>query len=276
MNIPFCKMQGLGNDFVVIETKDLVVVNLPELAQHICHRKFGIGADGMMVLKRQPLEMLFFNQDGSMAPMCGNGLRCFSKYVVDEGICENLEFEVLTGAGNLAVKVNTTSSQLKSVVSVNLGQASFQKECIPMNLNVPSPLLFQIEVSEKVYKLSALNLGTSHAVLFVDELELTFIEKLGAEIEKLSIFPKRINVNFCKVLTKDEISIVTWERGVGVTLACGTGAAACVAVGNELGKMNQRVQVNMRGGGLVVFIKNQDVWIEGDAVLVAKGHYHFE
>lgn len=272
MKIPFQKLQGLGNDFIIFVEEDVSSFDYSQLARKVCNRNFGIGADGMMVLKNStPIEMIFFNQDGSEAPMCGNGLRCFSRFAYQQGFVDSGSFKVNTKGGLMEVSIDENDM---SMVEVNLGKAKFNTSDIPSIYPKNTFIDQTIEIDGLNIGISALFMGTSHSVVFVDDIGRIDIERLGSMIENSYLFPKKINANFCKVISKDEIEVSTWERGVGKTLACGTGACASVVISNKLGYTSDRVRVKLAGGELIIRIQDEEVHMKGKASLIADGYYY--
>ncbi|ADP77799.1 diaminopimelate epimerase [Methanothermus fervidus DSM 2088] len=278
--ILFTKMHALGNDYILIdETRGEIVKERekPEFVKKICDRNFGVGGDGVIfVSKSDNLDIKFriFNADGSEAEMCGNGIRCFAKYVYEKGILRKKRMKVETLAGEKILNLKTKNNLVESI-KVDMGLATFKSEKIPVKTKDKTFINKVCKLNDKKIKLSAVNVGNPHTVIFVDEVSRDYAEKIGPVIENHPIFPERTNVNFVKVLNPNEIKMITWERGVGITLACGTGAVASTIVGRKLGKLNKEVTVNLPGGRLKIEIyeKNNKIgaFMEGKATMVFEG-----
>ncbi len=280
-------MHALGNDYIVINEFDGEKVKEEEksyFAKKICRRGFSVGADGVIFIQKPTsneydVRFRIFNSDGSEAEMCGNGIRCFSKYVY-ERIMKKNPLKVETKGGLRVSEMEIEGDEVKKV-RVYMGVPKFKLKDIPMvvdgykeddeflngELKLKNPYLPEV-------KLSVVNVGNPHAVIFVEDnnIDLDFVRKhldvIGKEIEHHEAFPERINVHFVKVLNPNEIKIVTWERGAGYTTACGTGTTASVIIAHKLGKTNNRVLAHLDGGDLEIEIKDDGVYMIGDAVMV--------
>ncbi len=266
----FTKMHGAGNDFIVIEDLNNMHEDLSNLAKKLCHRNFGIGADGILVVKnsdKAQVQMIIINADGSVASMCGNGLRCFVKYVFDNGIVKGNEVTVETGDGIKTCYINEDDEKAISI-TVNMGEYTFEPTLIPANTNEPI-IQKNIVANNEEYIISTLLLGVPHTIILGKLDSFSVIE--GEAIEHHELFPKGTNVNFCEVKSKDEICVKTWERGVGATMACGTGSCASVVVCNKLNLVNSNVKVSVPGGCLEVEVDSNVVYMTGDAQITFKG-----
>ncbi|GAA0723864.1 diaminopimelate epimerase [Clostridium malenominatum] len=258
----FTKMHGNGNDFIVIEDFDNGLLGKEkDLSKRLCNRNFGIGGDGLILLRNSnmaDIKMDIFNADGSYASMCGNGIRCFAKYVYSEGICLKNPIAIETGDG---VKEAVLKIEEKTIadITINMGKPSFHSEIINRELVVEG----------KKYTITAFHMGVPHAVIFGISDDYDVCE--GRAIEKHSIFPNRTNVNFCEVINKNEIKVKTWERGAGSTLACGTGSCASVIAANKMGLVDKEVQVYLPGGSLKINITPEGIMMTGPAEIVFKG-----
>ncbi len=267
----FCKYQGLGNDFIIFFDEDLPILDSSNLARAVCDRNFGIGADGMAIVSksRDKWEMLFYNADGSEAPMCGNASRCVAAYLrkyyqQEEG------FSLITKGALLDIEYVNDNT-----ISVNVGRPSFNPKDVPINYNHELIKKELEDLSAKI-ELSALFMATSHSVIILDYFEEVNLEQIGREVENHSLFPKGVNVNFIVIENRECIRQKTWERGVGMTLACGTGASASVVIANKLGLVESRVKVKMDGGDLEVSIENMEVIMQGVVKEIANGKYFYE
>lgn len=268
----FVKMHGNGNDFIVIEDFDNKLVGKEaDIAKKMCHRKFGIGADGILLVRKNvgcDIEMVIINSDGSYAAMCGNGIRCFAKYVYDKGIVDQRELEVLTGAGIKKIFLEVHNDKV-TCIKVNMGYSDFNPKVIP-TLFDEEVLEKEVNIAGNVYKINSVLMNIPHTVIF--EEEETNIEE-GNAIEHYEMFPERTNVNFCKTIDENTISVRTWERGAGPTLACGTGNCASAVVAHKLGYVGNKVHVIVPGGELDVHIEEDGVYMIGSAEFICEGSY---
>ena len=269
----FMKYHGLGNDFVLTLDLDGSVDASAERAVRICNRHTGIGADGWMLVRRSEtcdIQMFLYNSDGSVAEMCGNGLRCFAKCVYDRGIVKKEDFTVETLAGVMRVHV-TAEDGVCTLVTANIGAPSFDRAAIPM---VGEGVCDRETVTalDRSFTLSACLMGVPHAIVIVDGSEVTEedFERLGPAIESHDIFPKKINVNFARIIDKNNVAVRTWERGAGPTLACGTGSCATVCVLSEMGLLERSADVHLAAGTLHIEY-GDTVYMTGAAEYVFKG-----
>jgi diaminopimelate epimerase len=283
--IKFSKMHGLGNDYVVIdETSEEIIPEdkKPEITLELCKRGFSIGADGVIFVTpstSEDIRFRIFNSDGSEAEMCGNGIRCFSKFIYDKGIVDKEKINVETLGGTK--KVNLTIKDGKVASSkVNMGNATFKTSEIPMTSDKEEFLDDELIVGGKPIKMAVVSVGNPHAVIFTDNTDDVPLNEMGPVIETHEAFPQKINVHFVEILSKNEIDMITWERGAGVTFACGTGATSCVLAGFKLGKLDNDVLVHLPGGDLKINVYENNgtlgAFMEGDAVLVFDGNMKIE
>ena len=270
MNVKFTKLQGNGNDFILIDEYDDIVVpddKKAAFAKKYCHRRFGVGADGVLFLSksfRALLRMRIFNEDGSEAEMCGNGIRCFAKYALEQRyiVAGPARIEAMSGVLDITTKVEDG----KTSVRVNMGKPLFDRIKIPAQghgdfFNVP---LHGFEVS-------AVNTGVPHAVIFVDNLEDPDLMDDAPQVRFDKVFPKGANVNFVK-RDMGDLMVRTYERGVeGETLSCGTGSVASAAVARHLGIIRDSVNVKTAGGQLLITFENDIAFMEGGAETVYTG-----
>ncbi|KHO62622.1 diaminopimelate epimerase [Thermoanaerobacter sp. YS13] len=268
----FTKMHGLGNDFIVIEA--LENVDYSELAIKLCDRHFGIGADGLLVVEPSgiaDIRMRIFNADGSEAEMCGNGSRCFAKYVYERGIVKKEKMAVETLAGVIMPEVFVENGKVESV-KVYMGNPIFEASKIPVKSDKQKFINEPVKIEGKVYKLTSLRVGVPHTIVFVESLDENMIKELGPKIEKSSLFPQGTNVDFVKVEDKENISVRTWERGVGLTLACGSGACASAVASAVLGKTERNVNVHFKAGKLLVeWLEDNSIYLSGSVEEVFRG-----
>jgi len=252
----FSKLQATGNDFILVDARK-VDQNWAELAQAICQRHFGVGADGLILVQNSrvaDLKMRIFNPDGSEAEACGNGLRCFVKYSIERGIVDktNLTIETLPGIR----KANAYMSQGKvNQVEVNMGMPRFQPEQIPIRVEVDIiPILnYPLELGGEKLAVSLVSMGNPHAVNFISEPVADFpLTEIGPKVERHAIFPQRTNFEIARVLSRGKIEARVWERGVGETLACGSGACAIAVAARLLNYVNSKVDIMLPGGVLAL------------------------
>lgn len=273
----FTKMHGIGNDFVVVNCLDetLPEDRLPEISRRVSHRKFGIGADGLILVlpsKMADFRMRMFNPDGSEAEMCGNGIRCFAKFVYDRHLTGDNQVKVETLAGIKALKLLTRSGKVEAV-RVDMGQPRLRRSEVPMRGEEAEKVIGEpLKADGRRFEITAVNMGNPHVVIFQDKLETFDVERYGPHIECHKAFPQRTNVQFVQVCNNSEIVLRTWERGAGVTLACGTGACAAVVASVLNEKTGKRVHVHLLGGDLLVeWIGDNRVMMTGPAEEVFEG-----
>jgi diaminopimelate epimerase len=274
----FTKMHGIGNDFVVVDAMREVwpEERLPDVARRACDRHFGIGSDGLILVlpsRVADFRMRMFNPDGSEAEMCGNGIRCFAKYVFDRGLTPNREIQVETLAGLMQPKLLLRSGRVEKV-RVDMGEPRLLRRDIPMRGEPTQSRVIRekLRVGGEKYEFTAVSMGNPHCVLFVHNVEQVDVLDLGPRIEHHHLFPARTNVEFVQVLNNGELRMRVWERGAGQTIACGTGAcAATVAAAlNEL--TARRMVVHLDGGDLEIeWQGNNHVFMTGPAEEVFVG-----
>ncbi|KEH94727.1 diaminopimelate epimerase [Clostridium massiliodielmoense] len=268
----FTKMQGTGNDFVVIEDLyDDFKGKEETLAKNLCHRKFGIGADGILLVRKSSvadIKMDIINADGSYAAMCGNGIRCFARYVYDKNIVKKYIIEIETGDGIKIAYLTINNDDEVLGITINMGNFSFEPKDIPLSIN-EKIINRDININSKEYKITSMKLGVPHTIVMcnIDDIDVTE----GKYIEKHELFSEGTNVNFCEVKDNNTISVKTWERGAGPTLACGTGSCAAVVASNTLGYIGNRCKVIVPGGELFIEIKGDIVFMTGPAEIVFEG-----
>ena len=270
----FWKLHGVGNDFIAIDGRfDNIDSNdYSDLAKRVCHRHFGIGADGLLVVKNSDVcdvEMVYYNSDGSRANMCGNGLRCFCKFVYDNNIVNENEFTVYTLDGVKKISLNIYNDKINTI-RVNMGKANFNPKNIPVNADKEVFINEKLVIDNKEFIVSSVLMGVPHTIVFVDEINKKDIYSYGELIEKNKVFPQNTNVNFVKIDDRDNIKVYTWERGCGYTLGCGTGMTASVIVAYYLDKVDNIVNVSSEGGTVKIEILD-DVYMIGNAVKICEG-----
>lgn len=249
MKLAFTKMQGLGNDFIFVDGRKVKAALLKKAARRLCDRRFGIGADQILVLgssRKADFSMMIFNADGSEVEMCGNGLRCLARYVKDRRLSAKAEIRIETKAG-----IQTARVLGGGKVQIDMGEPILKGREIPVNLSgrvINRPL--RVEGHE--FRATCVSMGNPHCVIFVEDLAKLPLEKYGPMIEKHSLFPRRTNVEFVKIHSASEIEMRVWERGVGETLACGSGACAAAVAASLVGYADRKVKVRLKGGTLQI------------------------
>lgn len=249
--IKVTKMQGCGNDFVVIDYSEYEKsgLDMSELAKKACDRHFGLGADGMIIPKLDSedtdIAWYFYNSDGTTAQMCGNGMRCFAKYVYDKKLIDKKKFSVKTGAGIISPEILEDGN-----VKVNMSSPILEPKKIPFigskNLNQ------KIKVLDKEFIINAVSMGNPHCVIFTESDVYEMAKTYGPELEKHEMYPEKTNVEFVKIKSRNEVDFCVYERGCGITLACGTGACASVVAGVLNNLTDCKVKVNLLGGAVTV------------------------
>jgi len=276
--VEFIKMHGLGNDFVFLDHFSVSDedVDYPELARKLCHRQFGIGGDGLVVVLPSNVadaRMRIFNSDGSEPEMCGNGIRCFARYVYDQGIMISDPMLVETGAGILKLNLFIKEGQVQGV-QVDMGEPILRADLIPV-LGEGEPVVGQsIEVLGETYLYTAVSMGNPHCVIFVEDFSKLDFDRVGPAIEKHPLFPRKTNVEFIQINSPKEMTMKVWERGAGPTLACGTGACASTVAAVLNNKTERAVTVHLPGGDLFIeWGLDNRVYMTGPASYVFKGQW---
>ena len=271
----FTKMQGCGNDYVYINCFEEKVEDAPALARKVSDRHFGIGADGLVLIKpssRDDFTMEMYNADGSQGKMCGNAIRCVGKYVFDHRMTKKRELAVETLAGTKYLSLNVSGDKV-SEVTVLMGVPVFEPEKIPVVAEGKSVVDMPVTVDGRKYRITAVSMGNPHAVIFVEDTKNFPIEKIGPLFERHEMFPERVNTEFVKVLDRENISMRVWERGSGETWVCGTGACASAVASVINGYTDGKVTVHMLGGNLHIRYDGEggQVYMTGPAVEVFRG-----
>ena len=272
----FVKMHGLGNDFVFIEDKTGQDKDYTALARAMCNRHTGIGADGLIVIvdsRVADVRMRIINSDGSEAEMCGNGIRCFTKYVYDNGIIEKKRFTVETPAGIMEPEITVGADNKAELITINMGRPSFNRSEIPMEGADGRVLNEDLCVNGANWKITSLLMGVPHTVTYVDDVDTVDIEKIGPLFEKHEAFPKHTNINFAQQMDDRTVKVRTWERGAGATFACGTGSCS-VAVASFLnGRTGREVDIQLPLGTLHIEYREEDgnVYMTGPAAVSFTG-----
>ena len=250
MDIQFTKMHGLGNDFVVIDAISQAVTLSAEQVRFIADRHFGVGCDQLLLVEESvnpaaEFRYRIFNADGGEVEQCGNGARCFAVFVRDQGLTSSTVIPVETAAGLIELRIEGDQ------VTVDMGIPDFGPENLPFMAEKRAES-YDLMVNGDEYAIGAVSMGNPHAVLTVDDVDTAPVESLGAAIESHEKFPQRVNVGFMQILSRNEIRLRVYERGAAETLACGTGACAAVAVGQQKGDLDEQVTVRLPGGELKI------------------------
>jgi diaminopimelate epimerase len=274
----FTKMHGIGNDYVYVNCFQETVKNPSAVARFVSDRHFGIGSDGLILIKPSDIadcEMEMYNLDGSKGAMCGNGIRCVAKYAYDYGIVNKTDITVATGSGIKTLHLTLNDNNKVETVRVNMGAPILQASKIPVAFKSETVISAPIEVDGKTYAFTGVSMGNPHAIIYMEEIDSMDIEKIGPSFENHPMFPDRVNTEFVKILDSHTVQMRVWERGSGETMACGTGACA-VAVASILnGHVNgdKPVTVKLLGGDLEIFWDRKEnlVYMTGPATTVFDG-----
>ncbi len=250
----FTKMQGLGNDYVYVNCFEEKVENPSELAVKVSDRHFGIGSDGLILIRPSEVadfRMTMFNADGSESEMCGNGIRCVGKYVYDYGLTDKTEVSVETLAGIKYLKFLIKDGKV-DMVTVNMGEPILKPELVPVVGEGDAVIDSPIEVDGKEYKMTCVSMGNPHSVVFVDDVDNFPLHEVGPLFEHHKAFPRRVNAEFCQVIDRTHAKMRVWERGTGETLACGTGTCATAVACILNGKTEDEMTITLLGGDLII------------------------
>jgi len=273
VRLKFAKMQGQGNDFVVVDGVRQAVSLTPGEVRRIADRHFGVGCDQLLVVERaaspeNDFRYRIFNADGGEVEQCGNGARCFARFVLDEGLTTKREIRVETAGGVIVPRIEASGQ-----VTVDMGPPRFAPRDIPFTGATEAHATDRIEADGAAIEVSVLSMGNPHAVQVVADVDRAPVATQGPAIERHPAFPRRVNAGYLQVMGRDRIRLRVWERGAGETLACGTGACAAVVAGIRRGLLGREVRVETRGGELRVRWPADDanVMMTGDAVRVFDG-----
>jgi diaminopimelate epimerase len=272
MAINFTKMHGLGNDFVVIDAVNRKMDLSTEQVRFLADRRFGIGCDQLLLVEppqQQGVDFRYriFNADGSEVQQCGNGARCFARFVRDKGLTDKDAIVVETASGVITLYIEGDGQ-----VRVNMGKPDFTPAGLPFSA-AREQLVYELPLNGESLTIGAVSMGNPHAVLQVEDVARAPVERLGPRLESHPLFPERVNVGFMQVLNKGAIRLRVYERGAAETLACGTGACAAVAVGHRWGLLGDEVSVSLPGGELTIRWggEGEDLWMIGPATTVFEG-----
>jgi len=273
MKLSFTKMHGLGNDFVVFDFTQGAVDLTPKQAKAIADRNFGVGCDQILIVETSSRPEIDFkyrilNADGSEVGQCGNGARCFALYVYEKGLSNKNPITVETNTGDMVLDLNISSN----LVTVNMGIPNFEPEHIPLD-HAQRQDRYEIEVDGKQVSFASLSIGNPHAVIQVDDVLKAPVETLGSALQAHSIFTERANIGFMQIQNRLEFTLRVFERGVGETIACGSGACAAAVAGIQAGQLDDQVTAHLTGGDLSISWEGEGhpVMVTGPAVNVFEG-----
>lgn len=283
MKLNFTKMEGLGNDYVYVNCFKETVPNPSELSIKISDRHFGIGSDGLILIKPSEVAdftMEMYNADGSQSEMCGNGIRCVGKYVYDYGLTDKEEISVETLAGIKYLKFvidrkDASDRGTVAMVTVNMGEPIFKSNEVPVDLGKELDMVldYPVTIDGKEYNITCVSMGNPHCITYVDDTDSFPLEEIGPKFESNPIFPRRVNAEFVQVVSRDYLKMRVWERGSGETLACGTGTCATVVASILNGLTEEEVTVRLLGGELIIKWDRETnlVYMTGPAKVVFDG-----
>ena len=277
--LPFTKMQTCGNDYIFLENFDGRITCPESLCVTFCHRHYGVGADGIILMERSEtadVKMRMFNSDGSEGKMAGNALRCLGKYLYDNGFSTKGTVTVETGSGLRSVTLYTTNGKVTSA-SVDMGKAALDASGLKFPIAEAQVVDYPVRIAGRPYRITCVDMGNPHCVVFCDRVDDVDIDFIGPRFEHAPYFPERTNTEFVRVVNPSTIKMRVWERGSGETMACGTGACAAVAaaVANGLCEKGRDITVRVKGGELIVHYTDEGVTLTGDAKLVYTGEFEY-
>lgn len=276
--ISFTKMHGIGNDYIYINCMESVPDRLPELAEEMSDRHFGVGGDGIVLIcpsDKADFRMRMFNNDGSEARMCGNASRCIAKYVHDHKLTDKTCISLETLSGIKVLSLNMSPSGEVESVTVDMGEPELNAGLVPVRSTTEKMVEEPVATSCGEVRVTAVSMGNPHGVVFVDRIEDVPFETLGPELEKHSMWPDRANIEVLQIISPSEARMRVWERGTGETLACGTGACASAVAAALTGRCGREVTIHLRGGDLHIrWANNGHVMMTGGATEVFEGNYY--
>jgi len=279
MELNFWKMEGLGNDFVMLDDRDEAIADhipYPDLAVRLCDRHFGIGGDGIILARTSrthDIRFVIINSDGSEPQMCGNGMRCFAKYLYEKEILVKEQMRVETLAGTVIPKVSLDHEGRVGSVQVDMGPPELVPAKIPFICDSEQALEEPLETEGGIVFVTCVSMGNPHAVIFVDDLALVNIERTGRAVEIHDRFPEKTNVEFIQVMSDTQMNMKVWERGAGITLACGTGACAALVAAYLTGRTARQAVIHLAGGDLEILWDEESnhIFKTGPACLAFEG-----
>jgi len=271
----FSKVHGVGNDFIIVNGFTNIVDNYSQLAIKLCDRRFGVGADGLVIILPSDsanFRMRIFNADGSEGEMCGNATRCVARYVYEHGLTDKTKITLETLAGLIIAELLFDNGVISSV-RVDIGIPRFTRGEIPMTGNPDEQAInVAIEIMEETYQATCMSMGVPHCVIFVDDISVIDLAVVGPMIETHPLFPRKTNVEFVQVQNERELRMRVWERGPGITMACGTGASASLVAAVLNGKTGRQATIHLDGGDLTIeWGADNHVYMSGPAVEVFRG-----
>lgn len=277
MKFNFSKWHGLGNDFVIVNGFEEKIENVSEMAVQVCDRHFGIGADGLVLILPSEIadfQMRIFNSDGSEAEMCGNVTRCIARYAFEYGLTDKTKITLETKAGIIKPELIFIDGTL-STVRVDMGEPRLKRAEIPMLGNADEKVVNEVLVVDGAeYHITCASMGNPHCIVFVDDITSINLSQIGPKIEMHPVFPKKTNVEFVQVNNKQKMRMRVWERGAGITMACGTGTCATLVAAVLNGKIDRQATVELDGGELFIeWGLDNHVYMSGPAVEVFRGTY---
>lgn len=277
MNIDFYKYHALGNDYIVIDPNKTKINLTEDNIKLICNRNFGIGSDGILlgpIIKEEKIHLRILNPDGSEAEKSGNGIRIFSKYLVDYGYVKNEKFDVNTLGGNVLVEVLDEKANL---IKVDMGNVTFKSNQVPVKGEICEIVNKELKIDDEVFKITCLSIGNPHCVIPLNKISKELALEIGPKVENHEIFPNRINMQLLEVIDRSNIKIEIWERGAGYTMASGSSSCAAASAAYKLGLTNKSVNVHMPGGVIAIDIQqNGHVLMIGGVLSVAKGVFTYD
>lgn len=270
----FTKMQGAGNDFLLVNGFKYNLEEIVPKIKNLCDRRFGVGGDGLMAALPSEdcdVKMYYYNSDGSQGEMCGNGIRCFVKFVYEKGIVKKdfMRIETLAGVQTAQLQINDKDEVEK--IEIEIGNIKYNPEEIPVLVEGENAFNKKLEIDGKEITFSTVFLGVPHTVVFINEEGQYDVNEIGSKMEVHPMFPRKTNVNFVLPVSENEIKIFTWERGAGRTLACGTGSSSSALLCHKLKGMSDRIKVVTEGGDLEVKILSDRVKLIGGAEITFEG-----
>jgi diaminopimelate epimerase len=287
----FTKMHGIGNDYLYVNGFVEPMPRDPgDLSRRMSDRHFGVGSDGLIIIlpsNAADVRMRMFNKDGSEGEMCGNGIRCVAKYAFEHGLSKSNPMRIETGRGVLTLQLHVQAAKVQQV-TVNMGRPEFESSKVPVDLPVDRVIDYPLpnddprdmvpqwwEESGLDARMTCVNTGNPHGVLFCNDVSKVPLEQIGPELENHRIFPDRVNVHFAQVISRDEVRMRTWERGSGITLACGTGSSAVCAAAVITGRTNRKLLTHLPGGNLTIEWRESDdnIYMTGPATEVFSGEW---
>ena len=274
----FTKMHGIGNDYVHVDCFEQDVPDPAATAVAVSDRHFGVGGDGLILVlpsTEADVRMRMFNADGGEAEMCGNGIRCVAKYAYDHGRSKANPMRVETAAGIKQIELTIGPDGKVAAATVDMGAPVLEPDRIPVKVPQKQAVNVTLRTASRAFQMTCVSMGNPHAVMFVDDVHAVPLETLGPEIEHHPLFPERINVHFAEVHSPTELTMRTWERGSGITLACGTGASAVCVAAALTHRTGRRITAHLPGGDLKLHWRQEDdhVLMTGPAAAVFTGEW---